>query len=112
MIPLTQQERQVLIFLGAILCAGLCLELGAKGAWPHVSALHILDDPSFYPPLNVNQASLEDLLVGARLDRATAEKILLYRREKGRFQSMDELKRQVAAGERRWKSLAHRLKVR
>ena len=48
--------------------------------------------PAKTPPLDLNSASLEELLRATPLERAEAEAILEYRRLHGPFRSLDELK--------------------
>ncbi len=56
--------------------------------------------------LSLNQASLEDLDSLPGIGRSLAEEILRYRREKGRFRSLDELKEVPGIGARRFERLA------
>ncbi|MBF0122699.1 MAG: helix-hairpin-helix domain-containing protein [Candidatus Omnitrophica bacterium] len=111
MIHLTQQERRVIVFVSMAVFAGLCLDLSLKGYGVKLPFLRILDDPSFYPRVNVNSASLEDLLALPRMSLETARLILDYRREKGRFISMEELRSLLRFSESRWNYVAQKLKV-
>ncbi len=112
MIHLTQQERRVIIFVSVTIFVGLLLDLSWKGYWTKAPVLHILDDPSFYPRVNVNRASLEDLLAMPHMSLATAQIILKYRQEHGAVHSMEELKNILSFGESRWKRAAQQLKVK
>ena len=111
MIFLTEQERRVIIFVSLAVFAGLLSDLCLKGDWAKSPFLHILDDPSFYPRVNVNRASLEDLLAVPRMTPDIAKKILGYRRDHGVFRSLEELKNVLNFGESRWKRAAQQLKV-
>jgi hypothetical protein len=112
MIHLTDQERRSIIFLSAAIFFGLILDLSLKGHRERIAFLHILDDPSFYPRINVNRASREDLLSLARITPDMVQRILDHRRKEGDFKSMDELQQTLGLKRSRWGRLARQLKVK
>ena len=91
MIHLTEQERRVIIFVSVTVFTGFCLSLSWKGAWAKISYLHILDDPSFYPRINLNKASFEELQALPRMNAALARSIIDYRQAHGAFKTIKDL---------------------
>jgi competence protein ComEA len=58
----------------------------------------------FCIPLDLNQASVEDLCLVPGIGESLAREIVNYRRSKGGFRSLEELKNVTGIGEQNWKS--------
>ena len=58
----------------------------------------------FSIPLDLNRASVEDLCLVPGIGESLAREIVNYRRSKGGFRSLEELKNVIGIGEQNWKS--------
>jgi competence ComEA-like helix-hairpin-helix protein len=93
MVPLTQQERKVVTFVVLTIVVGVFLDFTFKGRAHKIAVLNILDDTSFYPRLNINTASVEDLAAVPRMSPALAVQIVHYRQKHGLFPDIQALTR-------------------
>ncbi len=92
MLPLTKQERLVVIALGSILLVGILLQYLLKthpaiGQW-----LQFAEQREFGRSLDLNTATLEQLTALPSIGETTAQRIIDYRTRQGRFQNIEELK--------------------
>lgn len=103
MFNLSRQERQAVLFLSALALFGLGADFASK-----------INSPvkSFFAPsanlgkINLNKASLEDLISSRCLPKKTAEKIIRYRAEcGGALESIEELKEIKGIGDSRYQKL-------
>ncbi len=89
MLPLTRQERSVVIVMMCV-----CL-LGTAGHYffkkfPHLDNLiSVLENDSLSKKIDINTASYEKLVNLPLIGPATANRILEYRNRHGAFESMD-----------------------
>jgi competence protein ComEA len=65
----------------------------------------------FSIPLELNRASAEDLCLVPGIGESLAREIVNYRRSKGGFRSLEELKNVTGIGEQNWKSFQLYFKV-
>ena len=65
----------------------------------------------FSIPLDLNRASVEDLCLVPGIGESLAREIVDYRRSKGGFLSLEELKHVTGIGEQNWKSFQTYFKV-
>ena len=65
----------------------------------------------FSIPLDLNRASVEDLCLVPGIGESLAREIVNYRRSKGGFRSLEELKNVTGIGEQNWKSFQSYFKV-
>ena len=88
MFDLTQQERQVVLFLVAIALVGMIVRVVVTSVEP---ARAIFNAQQNIGKINLNSADIDLLMsvpgIGARL----AQRIIAYRNERGKFDSLDEL---------------------
>lgn len=91
MMNLTQQERHVLIFLCFLLALGLFLTHGMKAAGCGSCLIEVYGKTS-PAPVDINQATLQELVAVPGIGEKTAEAILRVRSLKGRFNSIEEIK--------------------
>ena len=66
----------------------------------------------FSIPLDLNRASTEDLCLVPGIGESLAREIVNYRRSKGGFRSLEELKNVTGIGEQNWKSFQTYFKVK
>jgi competence protein ComEA len=66
----------------------------------------------FSIPLDLNRASVEDLCLVPGIGESLAREIVNYRRSKGGFRSLEELKNVTGIGEQNWKSFQSYFKVK
>ena len=88
MFHLTPQERKVLIALGLIFLCGSTLDFVFKKN----QRLYESDSVRFARQVNVNRASLEELMRVPYIGEKTARKILSYRKEHGAFKDLQQIK--------------------
>ncbi len=92
MLDLTKQERLVLIFIGLSALVGAGINFYQKTSAPSLNIPKILDGQKLSSPLNINNASLDDLSRISAIGPALAEAIIDFRRQRGAFKSLEELK--------------------
>ena len=105
---ITKQERQVFLFLSAAIFSGLLLCLAGKGRWEHVAAFRVIDDPSFYPRVNINKATLEELVAVPYVGPVTARMIVDSRP----FSVLEDLRKLPGIGEGRFRKIEKYLRVK
>jgi hypothetical protein len=103
----TKQERQVFLFLIVVVFAGLILDLSFKGRREFLIRFHILDDPSFYPKVNINKATYDELVAVPYLGPVTARLIS----ERRPFNNLEELKTIPGIREGNYRRMEKYLKV-
>ncbi len=92
MINFTRQERLVLLALAFVLLAGSIFQYLFK-RYPQIKdSVHLLENDRVSPKVDLNTASLEDLVRLPYIGEYTARNIIAYRAEKGRFASVEEIK--------------------
>jgi competence protein ComEA len=65
----------------------------------------------FSIPLDLNRVSVEDLCLVPGIGESLAREIVNYRRSKGRFRSVEELKNVTGIGDQNWRSIQTYFKV-
>jgi hypothetical protein len=103
----TKQERQVFLFLSAVAFAGLFLDLSLKGRRDIFSHFRVIDDPSFYPKVNINKATYDELVAVPYLGPVTARLIS----ENRPFRSLEQLKALPGMREANFQKMSKYLKV-
>jgi len=89
----TPHERRAVIFMAAVFFCGTCLNLLFKFRPSFYQRLDLLDQPLARPKTDINRATYEELLGVPGLGPSTAARIIYARQEKGRFGSLDELRK-------------------
>lgn len=103
----TAQERGLLLLMGmALVASGILLLLDARQPSASVTVTPIRLEavtvllPRFVPvgPVDVNQASVDELIALPGIGPALAARIVAYREEYGMFRSLDELQKVSGIG--------------
>lgn len=89
---LTKQEKTVVFFLFHVLFWGACLHYTFI-RFPQIrNYVNLTESDQLYRKINVNQASVQELMDIPYIGAFTAEQIMRYRRDNGSLQSLEELK--------------------
>ena len=106
---LTEHEKTVLIVVGCIVLFGSSLNAVLKS---NPKAADFLSDEKWYTAVvNVNRASFEELRKVPYLGEKTARRIVDRRRQKGRFESLDQLKADAGIEPRRYEKIKKYLRI-
>lgn len=98
MFNLTRQEKQVLLFVGAVVLAGIAISCLQK-INPRFKAIFPQSSPSIIEKkVNPNKAGLEELIRLPEIGPALAENIIEYRNAHGGFKSLEELRKVKGLG--------------
>ena len=108
---LTKQERLVLLWLAVIFVTGFTLD-GIFHHWPNWrEGVSFMDRNRCAPPVDLNRATLKDLIQIPSLGETMAKRILDYRRQKGSFRNINELKNIKGMGDYKFQMSFRYLKV-
>lgn len=88
----TPDERRAIIFVAAVFLCGICLNILFKLSPPLYQHLNVLDEPLSRAKVNINRATYEELLTVPGIGPSSAARIINARRDKGRFDSLDDLR--------------------
>ncbi len=102
MLNLTLQERKVLLFLMSVALVGWGINFAIKVNSP-VAGVFQVDNR--ITRINLNQASLEDLLGAPGITPKLAQNIIIYRNTRGTFRDIEELKEIKGIGDYRYEKL-------
>ena len=92
MLHFTKQEKQVLLLVAVVFTAG-SLTHYVLNRWPAFrKAVGIVDSAEIYPKLDVNTASLEELVGIPYIGEHKAQQIIDHRQQRGPFRSLEEIK--------------------
>jgi len=98
----TKEERRVILFLAAVSLVGLGVNFLLKTNLPVKGAITVSEDIG---KINLNQASLDEILKARCLSRKVASSIIEYRSLNGEFEKMEDLMRVKGIGEYRYEKL-------
>jgi competence ComEA-like helix-hairpin-helix protein len=101
MISLTSQERKVLIFLCVLLSVCLFWAHGRKAFGCNRSAVEVYADTQAPRVVDLNRATMAELVAVPGIGEKTAQEILRVRSLKGRFSSVEELKLLKGIGDKK-----------
>ena len=91
MIPLTSQERLVLICLCAVISTGSALTICFDLLPQSRAAIESINDGGLVPKTDVNRAGVGELTALPFIGEYTARKIIEYRNKHGDFRSLGEI---------------------
>jgi len=93
MLILTDQEKKVAVFIIVVVSAGASLQLGMKMCPAMARVARIIDNPVFYPKVNVNAATPAELESVPHIGPTGAQRIVAARSSGGRFRDLNDLAR-------------------
>lgn len=108
---LTKEERIVLVVLVCTLAAGCGLKFFFKGRPAVEESISFMDSGQVYRKVNLNKASLEELVDIPYIGEFTAQRIIEFRRENGQFTSLGQLKNLPGIKEKNFNKFVRYLKV-
>ena len=112
MFHFTKQEKQVLLLVATVFAAG-SLTHYALERWPAIkNAVGVAGSAEIYPKLDVNTASLEELVGVPYIGEYTARQIIDTRQQKGPFKSLEEIKRVRGIKEKNFAKFEGFLKIK
>lgn len=108
MFNLTKQERQVVLFLFAIAFTGSGINFFLK---THCRVKPIASFNENLGKVNLNKADNNALMSVSGIGRKLSERLLFYRKERGRFSSIDELKNIKGINQKKFEKLKSSLYI-
>ena len=114
---LTRQEKQVLLFVGAVVLAGIAIQYFQKinprfkVVLPPVVAAQRTATTIIDKKVNPNKANSEELIRLPGIGPALAENIIEYRNSHGGFKSLEELEKVKGLGPKKLERLKDYLEV-
>jgi len=115
---LTKQEKYVLIFLSALLLIGLSVSYFGKMGTQEKMGTPLKEHsgergvPIFSKvPININKASLEELIILKGIGVKTAERIIEYRLSNGPFFCIEDIQNVKGIGPAKFNTIKTRITV-
>lgn len=111
MLNLTRQEKQVLLFVGAVVLTGIIISYlqkinpGSKVILPQGGGGSPTAPTVIEKKINPNKAGLEELIRLPEIGPVLAANIIEYRNSSGGFQSLEELQKVQGLGPKKLKRL-------
>ncbi len=106
MISLTNQERKIFIFLMLLFLLGFGLSYYKKSQGPSTCLLlGVFPQNPVRKPLDINNATREELIALPGIAEVTADAIIAYRLDHGYFSGVDELKNIKGISDKKLESL-------
>lgn len=102
MLNMTTQERQTILFLVSIALIGVGISLAIK---MNAQVARVVRLDSRIIRIDINQASIDDLLSTQCVSPGLAKRIIDYRSQHGTFKTLEELKDVKGIGEYRFGKL-------
>lgn len=91
MFSLTKQERLVLCSLALIILCGSTLHYVFKKFPAIKNVLSLIENEALYKKIDINKASVAQFEALPLIGKVTAEKIVAYRNQLGRFAALEQL---------------------
>jgi len=112
MLPLTKQERLVIIFISSVLLMGSLLQYLYRRFSSFHNFLDFINQEEFHPRVDINRASLEELMSLPLIGEKTALAIIEYRRVHGFFKDVEDVRWVKGIGPHKLKKIKKYLVVR
>ncbi len=106
MFNLTRQERMVLFSLALVFLFGISFNIVFKKNPGLGQIIAVLDNDTLYRRMDVNTASYAEIVNCPNIGPAIAGRIIAYRRDKGPFRDLEELKTIAGIGENHFQNIA------
>lgn len=111
MIIFTKQERLVLLFLGLVFLAGSSINYAFKKYPALKDRVNFIAHDKVFSKVDINTASLEELVEVPYIGNYTAANIIQYRRQYGPFQSIEQIKNVKGIKDKNYQKFRSYLKV-
>ena len=112
MIPLTNQERKIFLFLMLLFALGFGLSFYRQTQGPSSCLLlGVFPRDSVRKPLDINKATREELIALPGIGEVTADAVIAYRLRHGHFLQLEELKNIKGISDKKLEFLKERLCV-
>lgn len=127
----TKNEQKVFLFLSVVFLTGVAVkaykayinppeppqfDYAASDSVFFARSQHVMNDtvsaPERVKKVNLNSATKTDLMSLPGVGEATAERIMLFREERGSFERIDDLKKIKGIGEKKFEKLKPLIEVR
>ena len=112
MLPLTKQERLVIVFVSSVLLSGSLLQYFYRRYWFVNHFANFINEEEFYPRVDINKAGLEELMSLPNIGEKTALAIIEYRRKNGFFKNVEDVRWVKGVGPYKLKKIKKYLVVR
>lgn len=112
MLHFTKQEKQVLFLVAVVFAAGSLTHYVLNRCPAFKNAVGVVESAEIYPKLDVNTASLEELVGVPYIGEYTARQIIDTRQQKGPFKSLEEIKLVRGIKEKNFAKFAGFLKIK
>jgi len=111
MLPLTKQERSVLLLLSLIFLIGVTVQYAFKKNPKLAHLINLIDSKHLYYKVDLNKASSDDLQRIPYIGVQTAKRIIEYKQKKGPFTNVDEIKNVKGINTKNFKKFSKYLKI-
>ena len=112
MLPFTKQERTVLSLFVLIISLGSLLHYAFKKYPALCDTVNLIDSDKMYSKVNINTASLEELIDIPYIGEYTANNIIEYRRQNGLFTEIEQIKNVKGIRDKNYEKFSSYLKIR
>ena len=112
MFSLTKQERLVLFCLAVIILSGSMIHYLFQ-KYPSIkNILSLIENEALYKKIDINRASAEQFEALPYIGKITADRIVAYRDQLGRFQALEQLKEVQGIGEVSYQRILPYLRIK
>ena len=111
MLCFTPQERTVLCALAVIILTGSSLHYAFKKYPQLKDSVNLIESDRIYPKVDLNTASLDELISIPYIGTYTAQNIIQYRKENGLFTNIIQVKSVKGIRDKNYTKFAKYLKV-
>ena len=111
MFSLTRQEKSVLLFIASVTLAGITINYLQKIPRFKNSLEFITTQTNTFPKINLNKATVSELVDLPGIGQGLARRIIDYRTSAGGFKTLDEFKKVKGIGHNKFQALKDRISV-
>lgn len=111
MFSLTRQEKSVLLFIASVTLAGITINYLQKIPRFKNSLNYITTQTNTFSKINLNKATLEELISLPGIGQELARRIIDYRASAGGIKTIEELKKVKGIGHNKFEALKDRINV-